>query len=62
MHQHHQQTAGESAHDECEFCSPEPEIMPAPWERGSEQDDRPAAANPLDEQPPIPETVGEPRV
>jgi hypothetical protein len=29
-------TAEHGAHDgphECEFCSPEPELIPAPWER-----------------------------
>lgn len=70
MHQHDQQNldtdaqprgrvapAGDAPH-ECEFCSPEPEIMPAPWERESEQGDQPAASH-LDEQPPMPETIGE---
>jgi hypothetical protein len=29
-------TSGHDGHDgphECEFCSPEPELIPAPWER-----------------------------
>ncbi len=70
MDQHDQQTVdadtqargyvapADDAPHECEFCSPEPEIMPAPWERESGQGDQPAVRD-LDEGMAMPETIGE---
>jgi hypothetical protein len=48
--------AGHGEHDgphECEFCSPEPELIPAPWERapgegGSGGDDAPQTGPPTE--------------